>query len=293
MTRHFSLRAQDSTGTSTSGVSQESMYFLSETSGKPNVRHDSSASYAASSEQRLGWAAGPSSTASSSRPARKQKQSSAPNSAIEGRPFLSLLFDRQDYLLAISDSEDEDDGDADLDNMLDPRLLYEGGIKPAGSPMDTSASRFPSPDKGEVVRSIHATHLRGRQPIVNTIQIHPNLNLRNLFGNLPFSSGVRANNYPEDVQDTQVNNLFLPTWAMMTVNTKPDPGSAKFAFPGILQEATAMLDSGTPLENVIESHPSISALFDEAKFNESGILSRWAVGMVHSMMLKGTTYSLT
>lgn len=212
---------------------------------------------------------------------------------VEGRQFLSLLFDRQDYLLAIS-SEDEDDADEhEFDKTLDPRLLFEGGRLPMGSPMDASASRMPSPEKsekpekGETFRSIHATHLRSRQPIVNTIRIHPNLNLRNLFGNLPFSSSVRANNYPEDVQDTQVNNLFLPTWAMMTVSTRPDPGSIKLAFPTILQEATAMLASGTPVELVIEIHPNVAALFDEEEFNGAGILSRWAAGMVHSVMLKG------
>lgn len=216
---------------------------------------------------------------------------------VDGRQFLSLLFDRQDYLLAIS-SEDEDDADEhEFDRTLDPRLLFEGGKLPMGSPMDASASRMPSPEKsekpekGETVRSIHATHLRSRQPIVNTIRIHPNLNLRNLFGNLPFSSSVRANNYPEDVQDTQVNNLFLPTWAMMTVSTRPDPGSIKLAFPTILQEATAMLDSGTPVEFVIETHPNVAALFDEEEFNGAGILSRWAAGMVHSVMLKGNDFT--
>ncbi|KAJ4983975.1 bZIP transcription factor [Stagonosporopsis vannaccii] len=291
-TQSFSLLAQDSTSTSTSGVSQESVYFTSDTSGTANLRHDSSASHASSLEQRTGWAPGPSSTAPYLRSAGKRKQSAAPSSeSVDGRQFLSLLFDRQDFLLAVSESEDEDNADSEFDNMLDPRLLFEGGKKPAESPMDTSTSRLPTPDKGETIRSIHATHLRSRQPIVNTIQIHPNLNLRNLFGNLPFSSGVRANNYPEDVQDTQVNNLFLPTWAMMTVNTRPDPGSIKYAFPGILQEATAMLGSGTPLEYVLEQHPNITALFDEAEFHKSGILSKWAVGMVHSMMLKGNTFT--
>ncbi|KAF3048691.1 hypothetical protein E8E11_006519 [Didymella keratinophila] len=238
------------------------------------------------------------STATSSRSAGKRRRSLVPSSdKVDGRQFLSLLFDRQDYLLAIS-SEDEDDADEDdSDKTLDPRLLSEGGKFPMGSPMDTSASRMPSPEKAErpekaeTVRSIHATHLRSRQPIVNTVRIHPNLNLRNLFGNLPFSSSVRANNYPEDVQDTQVNNLFLPTWAMMTVSTRPDPGTIKLAFPTILQEATAMLDSGTPVEFVVETHPNIAALFDEEEFNNAGILSRWAAGMVHSVMLKGNNFT--
>jgi hypothetical protein len=74
---------------------------------------------------------------------------------------------------------------------------------------------------------------------------------------------------------------------MMTVSTRPDPGTIKLAFPTILQQATAMLDSGTPVEFVIETHANVAALFDEEEFNNAGILSKWAVGMVHSVMLKG------
>jgi hypothetical protein len=180
---------------------------------------------------------------------------------------------------------------ANLDKTLDPRLLFEDSIQPAGSPMDISASRMPSSDMGENGKSLYFTHLVCRQPIVNTIRIHPNLNLRNLFGNLPFSSSVRANNYPVDVQDSQIDNLFIPTWAMMPVNTKPDPGSVKLAFPGIVLEASALLKSGAPVELVLETHPNIAALFDEEKFNASGILSKWAAGMVHSMMLKGEFFN--
>ncbi|KAJ4321377.1 hypothetical protein N0V94_002914 [Neodidymelliopsis sp. IMI 364377] len=217
--------------------------------------------------------------------------SSEADDSVEERRFLSLLFDRQDFLLAASENKDEDDTVSNLDKTFDPRLLFEDGIQPAGSPMDISASRMPSPDKGESGKSLYFTHLVCRQPMVNTIRIHPNLKLRNLFGNLPFSNSVRANNYPVDVQDSQINNLFVPTWAMMPVNTKPDPGSVKLAFPGIFLEASALLKSGAPLKLVLETHPNIAALFDEEKFNASGILSKWAAGMVHSMMLKGNNFT--
>lgn len=268
------------------------MYALGDTPGNPTSRHGSSASHVSTSEHRLNRSTAQGSTASTSRSAGKRSRSTVPSSElVDGHQFLSLLFDRQDCLLTISESEDEEDTDDDLDNTLDPRLFSEGGKKPIGSPMDTSASRLPSPERAEKrknVRSIHATHLSSRQPIIKTIRIHPNLNLHNLFGNLPFSSGVRANNYPEEVQETQVNNLFLPSWAMMTVSTRPDPGTIKLAFPPVLQEAMAMLDSGTPLELVIETHPNVAALFDEDEFNNAGILSRWAARMVHSLMLRGT-----
>ena len=285
MTQLLSLQAQVSTSTSASGVSQENPFGLSDPAGGSTHHSDYRTSRPSSSEHRPGWAG---SKATSSRSADYTKHYIDPSSiTAEGGQFLSLIFDRQDYLLAVGDSEDEGTPDSEVEAMLDPRLLYEGRNRPAGSPMDSSAIHKLPPDKGEAIRSIHVTHLRSRQSIVNTIRVHPNLNLRNLFGNLPFSSSIRTNNYPEEVQDVQVNNLYLPIWAMMTVSTRPDPGSVRFAFQNIIQEATAMIESGTPVELIVEAHPNIGALFDESEFNRSGILSRWAAGMVHSMMLKG------
>ncbi|KAF9697840.1 hypothetical protein EKO04_004296 [Ascochyta lentis] len=282
-----SLQTQDSG----SVVSQESIHTLNETAGPSPLRQDSSASYASSAEHRTRWATPSSGTASLRSTGKGKLPAASGGDAVEDAGFLSPLFDRQDYLLAISESEDEGDFNTDLDQIIDPRLLIEDGSRQAGSPMELTPSRQPSPEKSETIRSIHVTHLRSRQPIVKTIRVHPNLNLRNMFGNLPFSSGVRANNYPVDVQETQVKNLFLPTWAMMTVSTRPDPGSVKLAFPPILQEATALLESGTPVDSVIEVHPNIAALFDESEFNKSGILSKWAAGMVHSVMLKGNDFT--
>lgn len=127
---------------------------------------------------------------------------------------------------------------------------------------------------------------------MNTLKLHPNLNLENLFGNFPFSSSVRTNNYPREVQDAQVNNLFVPTWAMMTVSTRPDPGSIKTAFHGLHEEIAIMIDNGVPTKAIIETHPNIAALFDEDQYNMSGVLSRWAASIVHSIYLKGTYQSL-
>lgn len=242
-----------------------------------------------SSEHRPSWI---SSKATSSRSAGHTKQYiDLSSTTADGGQFFSLIFDRQDYLLAIGDSEDEDTPDSEIEAMLDPRLLYEGRNRLAGSPMDTSAIHKLLSEKGEAIRSIHVTHLGSRQSVVNTIRVHPNLNLRNLFGNLPFSSSIKTNNYPDEVQNAQVNNLYLPIWAMMTVSTRPDPGSVRFAFLNIIQEATAMIESGTPVELIVEAHPNIGALFDESEFNKSGILSRWAAGMVHSTMLKGDDFT--
>jgi hypothetical protein len=213
-------------------------------------------------------------------------------------PFLSILFDREDYLRAISESEDEAEDDRDTDGYIDPRLLSQPNATHAtgtstNSPKESSRSRIASPQKEIVARSHGMTHLNNRQPMVNTIRVHPNFNLHNLFGNMPFSSSIRTNNYPSDVQDTQVNNLFLPTWAMMPVNTRPDPGSLKDAFYGLFRETTAMIESGVPVDVVIETHPNIAALFDEDEYNRSGVLSKWAAGMVHSAQLKGRLFTPT
>lgn len=210
------------------------------------------------------------------------------------KTFLAILFDREDYLRGTSDSEDEDEGEVGriLASFLDPRLLTQDSTLDAAgtsleSPVESVRSRRHSPRKDRFPKSRGLTHLGNRQPMANTLRVHPNLNLQNLFGNLPFSSSVRANNYPLNVQDAQVNNLFLPMWAMMTVSTRPDPGSLKEAFYSLFRDTTAMIESGTPVESIIEIHPNIAALFDEEEYNTSGILSRWSASMVHSAQLRG------
>jgi hypothetical protein len=206
-----------------------------------------------------------------------------------------MLFDREDYLRDISDSENEheDEGEAagNADAFIDPRILAQSHIFDSSttniSPGEPAKSQQASPNKEQTIRGHALTHLSRRQPIVNTLRIHPNFNLRNLFGNMPFSSSVLTNNYPAHIQDVQVNNLFLPTWAMMTVNTRPDPGSLKHAFYSLYGETSALLASGTPMEAIIEVHPNIAALFDEEEYYRSGVLSKWVVGVVHSSRLKG------
>lgn len=210
-------------------------------------------------------------------------------------PFLALLFDREDFLRAISESEDEEYDIVDQHGFIDPRLL--------GNPSSATQNASPSTALNSTSRKSRdrtrptalpiygLTPLSNRQPTVNTLRIHPNLSLGNLFGNMPFSSSVRANNYPREIQDTQVHNLFVPTWAMMTVNTRPDPGSLKTAFYGLHQEVAMMMDNGVLVKAIIETHPNIAALFDEAEYNKSGVLSRWAAGIVHSMRLKGDDFT--
>ncbi|KAL6710145.1 hypothetical protein ACN47E_009936 [Coniothyrium glycines] len=213
----------------------------------------------------------------------------------EDSSFLTPLFDRQDFLLPGYGNDIDDEPDVEDDGMIDPRLLgrvpsIDFAASPASS-IGTSKSATPSPQKEDLLISAYATQLRQRQQIVDTIRLHPNLNLRNLFGNLPFSSSIRANNHPTIVQDSQITNLSLPTWSMMTINTRLDPGSLGQAFSPILQEAAGLIQAGTPIELVIETHPNIAALFDPPEYERSGILSRWAAGMVHGVQRRGNTFT--
>ncbi|KAF1912013.1 hypothetical protein BDU57DRAFT_542619 [Ampelomyces quisqualis] len=234
---------------------------------------------------------------STTSPSTKGKQ---PATDTAKPPFLFILFDRDDYLRDISESENEDEAEAeataDVDVFIDPRILaqssaFDSAGATTASSAESSRSRQQSPKKDQKKRVHALTHLSSRQPIVNTLRIHPNFNLRNLFGNMPFSSSVLTNNYPAQIQDIQVNNLFLPTWAMMTVNTRPDPGSLKTAFYSLYGETSAMLANGTSAEAIIEVHPNIAALFDEEEYNRSGVLSKWVAGIVHSSRLKGNDFT--
>ncbi|KAL1801189.1 hypothetical protein ACET3X_001531 [Alternaria dauci] len=289
-----SLLGQESTNTSGSGMSPESVFDLSKNAS--TFRQGSSISVASSTSQNAGWSPPPSISSSSFAPPGKGKQPAAGNVAKD-QSFLVPLFDRDDYLLTRDEAEDDsEDEDTLQDSQIDPQLLqhtssFDTGWNAAPSSQRPSRSQRPSPHKQNPIRSIYPTHLAGRQPMVNTIRIHPNLNLRNLFGNMPFSSSIRSNYYPGDIQDTQISNLFLPTWAMLPVNTVSDPGSLKRAVPSILQQATNLVNMGVSMEQIIELHPNIAALWDKEVYNHSGILSKWAVGMTHGVYMKGNTFS--
>lgn len=214
------------------------------------------------------------------------RQASVADIADE-QPFFSILFDRDDYLLA-RDSDDENDEISHTNETFDARLpliLRMGQV-----PSESSGSGAISPKRKESVRSIHATHLISRQPIVNAVVVHPNLNLGNFFGNPGLSGIERTDHLPLGNQNAH-DNLTIPTWAMMTMNSRPDPGSLHDAFESILKEAAEMIRSGTPPDLVIEKHPNIAALFNESEYNNSGILSKWAAGMVHSVQHRNIDFT--
>jgi hypothetical protein len=241
--------------------------------------------------QALGWppSAG---TSSSSALLGKGKQSTIGDAATD-QAFLVSLFDRDDFLLAKNKPEDESEENEDFEKVrIDPRLLRQApnfGIRTNLLPSSERSfqSQRSSSHRQDTTRSIYPTQLTGRQLIVHNTHIHPNLNIDNLFSNMPLSSSIGNNHYPANIQDTQISNLFLPVWAMLPISTVPGPGSLGCAFSSILQEAASLKNMGVSIEQIIETHPNIAALFDDDEFRNSGILSKWAAGMVHGVFLKG------
>jgi hypothetical protein len=231
---------------------------------------------------------------SCSTPLGKRKQSTIGDAAID-QTFLVPLFDRDDFLLAKNKPKDESEGEEDFEKIrIDPRQTSNSDIRTNLLLLSerSSQSQRPSLHRRHTIRSTYPTQLTGRQSIAHKAHIHPNFNIGNLFGNMPFSSSIRNNHYPADIQDTQISNFFLPIWAMLPLNTVPGTGSLGFAFSSILQEAGSLKNIGVSIEQIIETHPNFAALFNEDVFRNSGILSKWAAGMVHGMFLKGMNQQL-
>ncbi|CBX99014.1 hypothetical protein LEMA_P082530.1 [Plenodomus lingam JN3] len=272
-----------STPGSAIGFSPDAVNTFNETSGTRSLRHDSNASITSSSGHRPSWQTIQSHASPAFGSPAKGKQTASADDG-EDQPFLSILYDRDDILLPISESEDESEDDDDTYQTYDPRLApqaanLEMGTLSFDSPAESSKGPRPSSHKQNTVRSIYATHLLSRQPIVNTTRVHPNLDIRTLLANVRLPSGAQENYSPE-LQSLQADNLAIPTWSMLPINTRPDPGSLRYAFPTILEEARNLLSQGVALDVIIEIHPNIAALYDEEEFNRSGILSQWAVRMI-------------
>lgn len=283
-----------STPGSAIGFSPDAVNTFNETSGTRSLRHDSNASITSSSGHRPSWQTIQSHASPAFGSPAKGKQTASADDG-EDQPFLSILYDRDDILLPISESEDESEDDDDTYQTYDPRLApqaanLEMGTLSFDSPAESSKGPRPSSHKQNTVRSIYATHLLSRQPIVNTTRVHPNLDIRTLLANVRLPSGAQENYSPE-LQSLQADNLAIPTWSMLPINTRPDPGSLRYAFPTILEEARNLLSQGVALDVIIEIHPNIAALYDEEEFNRSGILSQWAVRMVHSAFRKGNNFT--
>lgn len=272
-------------------MSHESPYDMSTPTTK--FRQNSAVSITSPTSQTAGWSPSASISSVSFPPTGKGKQALSGASASD-QGFLVPLFDREHYLLAktIRDEESEEEDDSE-EKRIDPRLLQRtsafdaSGVQLSSSNL-YSRSQRPSPHRQHAFRSMYPTHLAGRQPIVHAARVHSNLNVASIFhNNLSFSNHFMSTLYPGDNQDINTNDVYLPTWAMLPINTILDPGSLRGAIPNVLRDATNMINMGTPLGEVLETHPNIAALFDEDVYNNSGILSKWAVGMVHGVCLKG------
>jgi hypothetical protein len=128
---------------------------------------------------------------------------------------------------------------------------------------------------GQATEDIPATSLR------------PQPNYGNHFNNLTLSSSIRANGYPRYIQDAQIRNIFVPNWAVTSLNTEPDPGGLDDAFGDIFKRATGLLKKGEPVHRIAGNHPNIAALYDQEQFEKSCLLSQWAARMVHSVKRQG------
>jgi hypothetical protein len=272
-------------------MNPDSPTIHSATAGPSGSKPDSTTPYTSPMLKRSSWPGFD--VVSTSRPSSGKGKQPATADEIDNNPFIFPLFHRDDYLLARDNGDQEEDGyDGEFDQLVDPRLLERSRSGSDGSPMEKSRIRISSPENKQPVksseefRSIHATHHQ-RQPIANTIRIHHNFDIRDLLDNVTLSSSAQMSSHSAGIQDTQVNNLFLPTWAMMTANSRSGSGSLRYAFSGILEKATAMIELGTPVELVIETHPNIAALYDEDQYRNSGVVSKWAASMVHGFMLRG------
>ncbi|KAG4261404.1 hypothetical protein FPRO03_11955 [Fusarium proliferatum] len=110
-----------------------------------------------------------------------------------------------------------------------------------------SATLFVCDEYPESTNPNYPTELSGRVRVGEELQdrevrIYPNYD--NNFGNLALSDSIRANGYPRHIQDAQIRNIFVPSWAATTLNTELDPGDMSNAFGDIYQKATSLLKKG-------------------------------------------------
>lgn len=195
---------------------------------------------------------------------------SSPSSNLENS-FLPLLFDRMHEW---DDSIQPTYGAADSTVVKQEDHKYGENSEPTNRLMGATIPYR---------RTSNSCAGRLQVETQDFIAVDPQLS--NLFGNLPFSHAVRANYYPEDIQNHQVNNLFIPTWAMKVVNSDWD-GISYGALKTFLEESKAMILGGVSPDAIFGVHPYVGALFDESTFKRGPPLSQWAARMVKSIKVK-------
>ncbi|KAJ3523718.1 hypothetical protein NM208_g12342 [Fusarium decemcellulare] len=127
---------------------------------------------------------------------------------------------------------------------------------------------------------------------------HPDLGSRtwsyvsSTFGNLPFSSGIKANHYPEVAQRGQLQNYYAEhNWAMMTANDGHGVASVTKAWADTLKHAKQLIVEGVSPEKLIGTFPSVAALFDKDEYERASMIGKWAVRFIYSARRKD--YSFT
>ncbi|EXK28583.1 hypothetical protein FOMG_15051 [Fusarium oxysporum f. sp. melonis 26406] len=187
--------------------------------------------------------------------------------------FFQPLFNHNDYYLSTSITTPVPQETQDIDSAT----LSVGDEYP-----DSTHANFPAELSSRV--RVAEEELQDRE-----LRIYPNY--KNNFGNLTLSNSIRANGYPRHIQDAQIRNIFVPSWAATTLNTELDPGDMSNAFGDIYQKTTSLLSKGEPFNRVIGDHPNIAALYDQDQFDRSCLLSQWAARMVHSVKCQGYDFT--
>ncbi|EXK82008.1 hypothetical protein FOQG_13651 [Fusarium oxysporum f. sp. raphani 54005] len=187
--------------------------------------------------------------------------------------FFQPLFNHNDYYLSTSITTPVPQETRDIDSAT----LSVGDEYP-----ESTHANFPTELSSRV--RVAEEELQDR-----ALRIYPNY--ENNFGNLALSNSIRANGYPRHIQDAQIRNIFVPSWAATTLNTELDPGDMSNAFSDIYQKATSLLEKGEPVNRVVGDHPNIAALYDQDQFDRSCLLSQWAARMVHSVKCQGYDFT--
>ncbi|EXK88757.1 hypothetical protein FOQG_08052 [Fusarium oxysporum f. sp. raphani 54005] len=103
------------------------------------------------------------------------------------------------------------------------------------------------------------------------------------FGNLPFSSGIKANHYPAVAQQSQLQNYYAKhNWAMMTANDGHGVDSVTKAWADTLKKARQLVTEGAKPDDLTGTFPCVAALFDKDEYETAPMISKWAVQFIYS-----------
>ncbi|KAL1296874.1 hypothetical protein AAFC00_004489 [Neodothiora populina] len=174
----------------------------------------------------------------------------------------------------------------DLDTVRRQLLGVDGSVGTSqdfGEILTISGS---SP-KHETMASMqnHRAFLRGlydgQIEVLPFITVHPNI--KNSFGNLPVSSAVTANHFPEHIQSAQKDNLTVPAWAMKVVNGSWDGVYGQDPMTSFLLEQQTALERGVTPDTIFGAHPYVGALSNGQIYDRAPPLSQWSARMVNSI----------